>query len=145
MIKIKVIETQTTKMDDFNFNMIDNIEFLEIYKFGFGTKSRIDHDFNQDQFDMPCGPGILSFFIFLNDIDPKIGGQLGFPHLNININAKKGRLVLWPNVMLNIIFAKLPSTQYQQFPISKGFQYGIKGILHLYEFRKNYMYHCTNI
>ena len=55
----ETIETETENKKEHNFNIIDNLEFLKVHKYGFGTKSHSGHDFNVDQFDMPCGPGIL--------------------------------------------------------------------------------------
>jgi prolyl 4-hydroxylase len=47
---------------------------------------------------MPCGPRILTFFLYFSDVQE--GGGTNFPQLdNLTITPKKGRALLWPNVL----------------------------------------------
>ena len=46
---------------------------------------------------MICGPRILTFFLYLSDVEE--GGETAFPSLGIKVEPKKGKAVLWPSVM----------------------------------------------
>ena len=44
-----------------------------------------------------CGPRILTFFLYLSDVEE--AGGTGFADLGITVSPKKGRALLWPSVM----------------------------------------------
>ena len=46
---------------------------------------------------MACGPRILTFFLYLSDVEE--GGETHFPLLGISVKPKKGKALLWPSVV----------------------------------------------
>ena len=55
------------------------------------------HDYIVHQKDRLCGPRVLTFFLYLSDVDE--GGGTSFADLGIVVSPKKGRALLWPSVM----------------------------------------------
>ena len=53
--------------------------------------------FFRAQGQLICGPRILTFFLYLSDVEE--GGETAFPSLGIKVKPKKGKAVLWPSVM----------------------------------------------
>ena len=49
------------------------------------------------QADLACGPRILTFFLYLSDVEE--GGETAFPMLGISVKPKKGKALLWPSVI----------------------------------------------
>ena len=46
---------------------------------------------------MPCCTSSVSRFLYFNDVDE--GGETEFNLLNITVQPRRGRLLLWPNVL----------------------------------------------
>ena len=55
------------------------------------------HDYIGHQRDRQPGPRILTFFLYLTDVEE--GGGTRLNDLNIEIKPKMGRALLWPSVM----------------------------------------------
>jgi 2OG-Fe(II) oxygenase superfamily len=58
---------------------------------------RTHHDYIPHQRTRSCGPRILTFLFYLSDVAS--GGETNFPDLGLTIQPKKGRAVLFANVM----------------------------------------------
>jgi 2OG-Fe(II) oxygenase superfamily len=61
------------------------------------TDYRTHHDYIPHQRTRSCGPRILTFLFYLSDVAS--GGETNFPDLGLTIQPKKGRAVLFANVM----------------------------------------------
>jgi prolyl 4-hydroxylase len=48
--------------------------------------NQVHHDYIFDHKKMPCGPRILTAFIYMNDVEE--GGATYFPQLNITVRPK---------------------------------------------------------
>ncbi|ETO25077.1 hypothetical protein RFI_12067 [Reticulomyxa filosa] len=96
---------------------------------------------NEVQWDMICGPRILTFFIYLNDVEE--GGETAFPHLSLSVKPKKGKAILWPNVPSHDYFVRDDDTHHAAQPVLKGVKYGTNAWIHLYEFRDAWERGCT--
>ena len=46
-----------------------NSESLQILRYSKGQFYRAHHDYIGSQREMPCGPRILTFFLYLSDVD----------------------------------------------------------------------------
>lgn len=106
----------------------------------------VHHDFIPQQKDRPVGARILTFYIYLNDVEE--GGGTNFPHVDPNnkdfaITPKKGRAVLWPSV-----FSMAPETQddrtlHQALPVTRGVKYGANAWIHMRDFKNNNAKGCA--
>ena len=119
----------------------ENFEHLQVLQYTKRQKYDRHHDFIEAQWDMPCGPRILTFFIYLNNV--RKGGETAFPDIGVKVKPRKGAAVMWPNVPTNNLFSRLDATHHAALPVIKGVKHGVNAWIHLYEFMHNYDLQCT--
>eukprot|EP00814_Leptocylindrus_danicus_P007095 CAMPEP_0116021144 /NCGR_PEP_ID=MMETSP0321-20121206/10212_1 /TAXON_ID=163516 /ORGANISM="Leptocylindrus danicus var. danicus, Strain B650" /LENGTH=455 /DNA_ID=CAMNT_0003491959 /DNA_START=156 /DNA_END=1520 /DNA_ORIENTATION=+ len=74
-----------------------NHEYFQILRYEHNQFYEQHHDYIEFQNKRPCGPRILTFFLYLSDVEE--GGGTKFNELDIVITPKKGRALLWPSVL----------------------------------------------
>lgn len=109
-----------------------NSEDLQILKYEVGEKYGIHHDFVDQQLLHQCGPRILTFFLYLNDVEE--GGETVFPYLGISVKPKKGAALLWPSVLSSAPRQRDMKTAHEAKPVIKDRKYGVNSWLHMYEY-----------
>jgi prolyl 4-hydroxylase len=85
------------------------------------------------QKDRQCGPRILTFFLYLSDVEA--GGGTNFPNLDISIMPKKGRALLWPSVLDSNPMIKDGRLLHQALPVEEGIKYAANGWIHMYDYQ----------
>jgi prolyl 4-hydroxylase len=111
---------------------VGNSEDLQILKYEVGNKYGLHHDFVDQQLVHQCGPRILTFFLYLNNVEE--GGETAFPYLGIQVKPKRGTAVLWPNVFSSDPKQKDLKTAHEAKAVIKGRKYGVNSWLHMYEY-----------
>ena len=109
-----------------------NSEDLQILRYNEGEKYGFHHDFVDQQLFHQCGPRILTFFLYISDVEE--GGETAFPYLGISVKPKKGRALLWPSVFSSDPKQRDIKTAHEAKPVLKGRKYGANSWLHLYEY-----------
>ena len=61
----------------------DNYESFQVLKYELGQKYVAHHDASAAQARLSCGPRILTFFLYLSDVEE--GGETAFPSLGIKV------------------------------------------------------------
>lgn len=84
------------------------------------------------QRDRQCGPRILTFFLYLSDVEQ--GGGTNFPQLDITVEAKRGRALLWPSVLDSDPSAKDGRLMHQALEVVEGTKFAANGWIHLYDY-----------
>jgi prolyl 4-hydroxylase len=110
-----------------------NSENLQLLKYEQSQFYQTHNDFIPHQVERPCGVRILTFYIYLNDVEE--GGGTDFPHLEKTVMPKRGRAVLWPSVLDHDPNKKDPRTDHQALPVTKGVKYGAKSWVHQRNFK----------
>lgn len=59
------------------------------------------------------------------------------------MEAKRGRVLLWPSVKDENPDEKDPRTDHQALPVIKGIKYGANAWLHLRDFKAPYANNCS--
>ena len=119
----------------------DNSEHLQILEYTPGQFYKTHHDYIPNQVKMPCGPRILTWFMYLSDVEE--GGATNFPRLGIKNDPKLGRVILWPSV-LDEDPTKIDSRTYHEAqPVVKGVKYAANSWFHLYDFQAPNLWTCT--
>jgi prolyl 4-hydroxylase len=125
----------------------DNYESLQLLQYEVGQYYRTHHDVSvtPDGREDPDGPRILTFFLYLSDVDE--GGETHFPRVGpdggIKVRPVKGSAVLWPSV-LNEDPSKVDlRTYHAALPVIKGKKYAANHWLHSGGFRKANLWGCT--
>lgn len=72
----------------------------------------------------------MTFFLYLNDVEE--GGGTHFNDLNLTIVPKKGRAVIWPNVLNNFPEVMEEWTFHEAMPVIKGQKFGSNIWYHQY-------------
>jgi prolyl 4-hydroxylase len=118
-----------------------NSESFQVLKYELGQKYNVHHDFGYDDNAKPCGPRILTFFIYLSDVEE--GGETNFPDLGIAVTPKQGRALLWPSVLDSDLLEKDSRTMHEARPVVKGRKFAANSWIHLYDFATPNLWGCT--
>lgn len=73
-----------------------NTENFQILRYEESQRYAQHHDYIAHHNDLPCGVRVLTFFLYLSDVEE--GGGTKFNRLDITVAPKKGRALLWPSV-----------------------------------------------
>mmetsp|Transcript_1734 Transcript_1734/g.2758 ORF Transcript_1734/g.2758 Transcript_1734/m.2758 type:complete len:514 (+) Transcript_1734:2-1543(+) len=89
-----------------------SMERVQLLKYNDGQFYVPHHDHIESQRYLPCGPRILTFFLYLNTVPSKSGGGTRFDSYSTQsgcdgcggsstlvVQPKEGRALLWPNVL----------------------------------------------
>jgi prolyl 4-hydroxylase len=112
-----------------------NSEHLQLLRYEEGQFYQIHNDYLPFQRQRPPGVRILTFFLYLNDMEEKDGGGTHFPKLNLTVTPKKGRAVLWPSVLNDNPNNKDMRTDHQAMPVLSGVKYGVNGWIHQRDYK----------
>jgi len=82
-----------------------------------------------------CGPRILTFLVYLNDVD--LGGATSFFHLGLDVEPKKGRALIFPDVFPERPFEKDERTAHEALIVNAGEKYIAQTWFHQYDYQVN--------
>jgi prolyl 4-hydroxylase len=91
--------------------------------------------------DRQCGPRILTFFLYLSDVEA--GGGTNFPQLDLTIEPKRGRALLWPSILNSNPLAKDSRTYHQALEVIEGTKFAANGWIHMYDYVTPQKSGCT--
>lgn len=111
---------------------VENSEDLQLLKYEVGQFYRAHHDYIHYQKDRQCGPRILTFFLYLSDVEA--GGGTHFPKLGHTIEAKRGRALLWPSILDSDPSKEDSRTTHEALSVEVGTKFAANGWVHLYDF-----------
>jgi prolyl 4-hydroxylase len=117
-----------------------NSEYLQLLKYEVGQFYNTHHDYIHFHLERAQGVRILTVFLYLNDVDE--GGGTNFPQLNVTVEAKRGRVLLWPSVKNESPDVKDFRTEHQALPVIKGIKYGANAWLHQRDFKAPFQENC---
>lgn len=86
------------------------------------------------------GVRILTLFLYLSDVEA--GGGTHFNKLGITVKPKRGRVLLWPNVLDHNPNKKDIRTMHEALPVEKGVKYGANAWFHMYDFKTPFEEGC---
>ena len=77
---------------------------------------------------------LVSVYIFLYLSDVEKGGGTKFPNLDLTIMSKKGRALLWPNILDSDPSNKDSHMKHQALSVEEGTKFAANGWIHLYNY-----------
>lgn len=123
------IQNIMNRVMDFTGIPMENSEYLEILEYPSGGRFEEHHDLIETQGKERCGNRILTVYFFLSDVDE--GGEIVFHDLNDRtILPKKGRVVIFNNVLADDLDAMQEYSFHEFMPIKSGTAYGAHWWLH---------------
>jgi len=108
----------------------ENYEDLQLLKYEVGQYYNAHHDYITHQRDRHSGPRILTFFLYLSDVEE--GGGTKLNDLDIVIQPKMGRALLWPSVMNYNPLDKDFRTRHEALVVEKGTKFAANAWIHLF-------------
>ena len=118
-----------------------NYEDLQMLKYEGGQFYRTHHDYIPHHKDRHSGPRILTFFLYLSDVEE--AGGTGFRDLNITVTPKKGRALLWPSVLNFDPMEKDGRTMHEAITVEKGTKFAANAWIHMFDFVEAHKKGCT--
>lgn len=110
----------------------ENSEDLQLLKYEVGQFYNAHHDYIPHQVERQCGPRILTFFLYLSDVED--GGGTDFPKLGIEVKPKVGRALLWPSVLNSRPMEQDHRTTHAALPVKAGTKFAANGWIHMYDY-----------
>lgn len=107
-------------------------EDIQLNKYEKGEFYGLRHDFSPKQKDLQCGPRILTFLVYLNDVEG--GGGTYFPQGDITVPPKKGRALLWPSILNADPMSRDKRMVYKPLDVTAGVKYAANIWVHLYDY-----------
>jgi prolyl 4-hydroxylase len=118
-----------------------NYESFQILRYEPNQYYRAHHDTGSDEDQLPCGMRILTFFLYLSDVEE--GGETAFPLLNLKVQPKLGKGILWPGVKNENPQMIDWRTRHEARPVVRGMKYAANSWIHSHNFRLPNLWGCT--
>ena len=118
-----------------------NFEQFQVLRYEPGQYYRTHHDFGASQRKLACGPRILTFFLYLSDVEE--GGETNFPRMGLKVPPAKGKALLWPSVLDEDLTRQETKTFHEALPVVKGLKIAANAWIHLYNFHVPNHWGCT--
>jgi prolyl 4-hydroxylase len=116
-------------------------ESFQVLQYLEGQRYGEHHDYGASDRGLPSGPRILTFFLYLSDVEE--GGSTGFPGLGIDVVPKKGKALLWPSTVSDNPEMKEHRTNHEAKAVTKGVKYAANSWIHLYDYAIPNLWGCT--
>jgi len=138
-----VVEEIMRRINTVTRTELNNTEQLQILKYEPGEFYKVHHDYIPNHKDRNCGPRVLTFFLYLNDVEE--GGATGFPTLKppLRVFPKKGKALLWPSTLNGDPFLKDSRTMHEAEPVVRGKKFAANSWIHLKDFRAAHEKGCA--
>lgn len=122
-------------------------EHVQVLQYDPGDFYRQHHDQNAATHS-PWGPRLFTFFTYLSTVPAGGGGGTRFSHLNLTVEAKRGRAVFWPSVLdddpSGIRVTSDQRTTHEALTVTKGQKFAANMWLHQFDFQTTLAAGCRN-
>mmetsp|Transcript_9811 Transcript_9811/g.13483 ORF Transcript_9811/g.13483 Transcript_9811/m.13483 type:complete len:367 (-) Transcript_9811:88-1188(-) len=119
----------------------NHYENFQVLQYDIGQRYNTHHDMSERQVKLTPGPRILTFFLYLSDVEE--GGETAFPQLGYEVKPRKGKALLWPSVMDDNLEQQDPRTNHEAKAVIRGKKYAANAWIHLYDYRVSNLWGCT--
>ena len=109
----------------------ENYENFQILRYERGQRYNRHHDMSDRDNSMLAGPRVLTFFIYLSDVEA--GGGTSFPDLEprVTMTPKKGSAILWPSVLDDHPTTRDDRTHHEALPVEAGLKFAANHWIHV--------------
>ena len=135
------VQNVMKKIEEVTWVPQDNYESFQVLRYEIGQEYKTHHDASSSQTKLACGTRILTFFLYLSDVDE--GGETAFPTLDIAIKPKKGSALLWPSTRSDDVYKIDQRTLHQARPVIKGTKFAANTWIHSHNYAKPNLWGCT--
>jgi hypothetical protein len=89
----------------------------------------------------PRPPGRAPLQLYLSNVTK--GGQTRFTKLDLNVEPRVGRAVLWPSTLSDAPMDIDERTHHVAMPVEEGIKFSVNLWLHMFDFKKANAKQCT--
>jgi hypothetical protein len=129
------------KISEITWVPTENFEAFQVLRYEIGQKYNAHHDASSQQTRLSCGTRILTFFLYLSDVEE--GGETAFPLLNIAVKPKKGSALLWPSTYDHEPNGIDHRTLHEAKPVIRGTKFAANTWIHSHDFKTSNLHGCT--
>ncbi|KAL7492611.1 hypothetical protein ACHAWT_002390 [Skeletonema menzelii] len=105
-----------------------NYEHLQLVRYEVGQYYHQHHDYSDTMTGTVAGHRILTFFMYLNDVEE--GGGTKFEELNYIAQPKRGSALIWPSVTDEGVDILDEWTYHEALAVEKGIKFGANAWIH---------------
>jgi len=120
---------------------VGNFESFQLLRYQLGQEYKRHHDMSEADNNLLCGPRVLTFFLYLSDVEE--GGGTRFTDVDITMLPKKGSAILWPSVTDDDVTKQEALTHHEAMPVLKGTKFAANSWIHLYDYKIPNKWGCT--
>ena len=137
---LREVQAVTSRVESLTGISQRHYESIQILEYEYNQFYRVHHD-NLEQDTRPCGPRIITFFLYLSDVEE--GGETYFNELGLTVKPLKGRALVWPDVKDDEPDVLDSRTVHEAKDVVRGKKYAANHWIHLYDFVGPYDWSCT--
>ena len=137
-IIVKKIYSRVEALLNISQNSFEPLQLLRYHK---DQRYVEHHDYSFQELSLACGPRIMTFFVYLSDVEN--GGETSFPQLSITVKPKKGKAIVWANTLDVDPSIKDIRMTHEALPVVEGIKYGANLWIHLNEWLRPSLWGCT--
>jgi prolyl 4-hydroxylase len=121
----------------------DNYESFQLLRYEIGQEYKRHHDMSEEDNEQLSGPRILTFFLYLSDVEA--GGGTQFTDLKppLTVTPKKGGAILWPSVHNEDVTKMDARTHHAALPVERGIKLAANHWIHLRNYKTPNLHGCT--
>jgi prolyl 4-hydroxylase len=123
-----VVKTVVSRIETLTQIPFNNSEALQLLRYEEGQFYKIHNDYIAYEKERNEGVRVLTVFLYLSDVEE--GGGTNFPKLDLTVEPKRGRALIWPSVLDEDPHEIDSRTNHQALPVIKGLKYGANAWLH---------------
>lgn len=120
---------------------VANFEWMQVLQYDKGQEYNTHHDSSPQEFQMPAGPRLYTFFLYFDEVEE--GGGTNFPQLNITVNPAKGKALLWPSCLSDRPNEIDSRTFHAALPVVRGRKLAANVWVRQRDYRKPNLWGCT--
>merc|ERR1712232_598173 len=119
----------------------DNFENMQVLRYDVGQEYQTHHDSSQRDFESLEGPRLYTMFLYFEEVAE--GGGTRFPNLNLTVEPKKGKALLWPSIKNSNPREIDGRTHHAALPVIRGTKLGANVWVHQRNYRIPQHWGCT--
>jgi prolyl 4-hydroxylase len=121
----------------------NNSENLQLLRYEEGQFYKIHNDYIAHERARFQGVRLLTVFLYLSDVEE--GGGTNFPKLDLTVEPKRGRALIWPSVLDEDPHEIDQRTDHQALPVVKGLKYGANAWLYQRDMQAAKVLGCNTV
>jgi prolyl 4-hydroxylase len=128
-VTIRVIE----RLSNFTNIPETNCDYIQLLRYEPDQYYHTHHDYIQHHIERQYGVRLLTVYLYLNDM--QAGGGTNFDKLDLTVQPKAGRALLWPSTLNESPNEIDERTTHQALPVESGIKYGANMWFHQFDLK----------